>query len=100
MVASLNPLWSGLLGRPKTQEADQVVFFSVSIPSGRGFWAGRREGAAQPRRLRESQSPLVGASGPAANVFGEGVLLETAVSIPSGRGFWAGLRYTRSNWKH
>ena len=49
----------------KTQEADQVVFFSVSIPSGRGFWAGRREGAAQPRRLRESQSPLVGASGPA-----------------------------------
>ena len=36
----LNPLWSGLLGRPYVEDGPQACLMSVSIPSGRGFWAG------------------------------------------------------------
>ena len=66
IVISLNPLWSGLLGRHNVSTTIVFSCCSVSIPSGRGFWAG----------LLEGQSSW----------------LILAVSIPSGRGFWAGQR--------
>ena len=37
---SLNPLWSGLLGRLKSLKSVFKDDVFVSIPSGRGFWAG------------------------------------------------------------
>ena len=60
----------------------------VSIPSGRGFWAGIIRTMKQARRAW-SQSPLVGASGPAESFKNQFDWLSN-VSIPSGRGFWAG----------
>ena len=40
------------------------MFYTVSIPSGRGFWAGM-DAAENLQYCLMSQSPLVGASGPA-----------------------------------
>ena len=90
----LNPLWSGLLGRrtPRLVRVLKRLLLNrvqVSIPSGRGFWAGSPCRAKIPIPARKSQSPLVGASGPAhpnLSVTFSGL----EVSIPSGRGFWAG----------
>ena len=42
IVISLNPLWSGLLGRHNVSTTIVFSCCSVSIPSGRGFWAGQR----------------------------------------------------------
>ena len=122
-------------GKPKTKNADGKVIVSipsgrgfwagpptrkqhgvtgkVSIPSGRGFWAGivseltntaEKEsqsplvGASGPASLKlfivnkpvTSQSPLVGASGPAKKTGEMSKVFSRLVSIPSGRGFWAG----------
>ena len=61
----------------------------IAIPSGRGFWAGELVQSAMADGPVKSQSPLVGASGPAQN-SAPSAANSASVSIPSGRGFWAG----------
>ena len=93
----LNPLWSGLLGRrhkagckggiidtsqsplvgasgPADSEKYYLIGMTVSIPSGRGFWAGKFE------VLRNSKGGYV--------------------SIPSGRGFWAGKQHSFNSFSN
>ena len=87
--ASLNPLWSGLLGRLSKGVENWVDVMKCLNP----LWSGLLgrlpcqwwQGSAN----QTSQSPLVGASGP-AQWSGRKCYLVTSVSIPSGRGFWAG----------
>ena len=132
-IPSGRGFWAGRI-RP----APKTSISKVSIPSGRGFWAGMNDlrriprhppslnplwsgllgrrilGPSKARSSRMSQSPLVGASGPASVWNQTGSIIFTSqsplvgasgpakfacthldnpfaiVSIPSGRGFWAG----------
>ena len=84
-IPSGRGFWAGLMASMFVLN----VMVNVSIPSGRGFWAGTNLWYNALFESDKSQSPLVGASGP-AQVKRLAIILLVFVSIPSGRGFWAG----------
>ena len=90
---SLNPLWSGLLGRLK-QKKSAIKQTNRLNPLWSGLLGRHRFFEVTIARYVTSQSPLVGASGPASTIPG-GRVVRRQVSIPSGRGFWAGERILR-----
>ena len=96
---SLNPLWSGLLGRPKFECRHLSRNKLVSIPSGRGFWAGLSLESNRRHYLQKGLNPLWSGLLGRRKHPRQRKPRKHPVSIPSGRGFWAGIELSFVSFK-